>query len=146
MVKQEIMLNEYENNREDNVGSSNSRVKSRKIVQIKRTARLQRQGKNKARDTNDGLKAATDVLTRTFSFDEDDNENNDDRCQFVRLVWIQKRKAADENGEDQDFSRYRNKRKRVKLDNDDHVNRHKRVIGVAGCAFKPDYDLTISWL
>ena len=151
------MLNEYENNYDDNVGSSNSCVKNRKIVRIKRTARLQRQGKNDTRNTDDDdfiggptsttKEVATDAVTRAFAFDEvDDNKDENNGRQMVRLMWIQKRKAVDEDGKDQEFSRYLNRRKRVKLENDDNVNSYKKVMScVAGCAFKPDYDLIISW-
>uniref|UniRef100_A0A7S4EJI8 Uncharacterized protein n=1 Tax=Pseudo-nitzschia australis TaxID=44445 RepID=A0A7S4EJI8_9STRA len=111
---------------------NNNHVSKRTIVRIKRTTKFQTPGTIKAHiNTNGALVGHTPAtkteenLSRTPSLceNEEDSRNfNDDDAQH-------------------------NKRKRFKINQDDHVHTYKRVnIGAAESTFVPDYDLIVSWL
>ena len=92
--------------------------------------------------------AATNVpIVHTLSLYDDDTDhelNEADARRLVRLVLAPKRKIP--FPEDRDITGLHNKRKRAKLDEDDHVHsRLKRRMVVGTGAFKPDYDVIISW-
>jgi hypothetical protein len=130
----------------------------RKIVRIKRTARLRltRQKPKKARtNTEDdfagGTVAAskettTDVIIpHTFSFDNDnwhDKFSEADRRHLVRVVWIEKRKAV----QNKDSTGLRSSPKRIKLDEDEIVHGSSKESDTPKSNFQPDCDLIVTWL
>eukprot|EP00537_Pseudo-nitzschia_pungens_P014415 CAMPEP_0172390946 /NCGR_PEP_ID=MMETSP1061-20121228/7492_1 /TAXON_ID=37318 /ORGANISM="Pseudo-nitzschia pungens, Strain cf. pungens" /LENGTH=185 /DNA_ID=CAMNT_0013121463 /DNA_START=134 /DNA_END=691 /DNA_ORIENTATION=- len=86
---------------------------------------------------------------------KNDGKNNDNKTSnnsprfFIRSTRIPKRKLIIERTDDDDqhFSSFRNKRKKVKIHQGNHMNSYKRLyLDATGNAFKPDYNLTISWL
>lgn len=144
MVKQvETEKNSSENNNNNNNASHDDLKyinKNRKIVRIKRSAifrDITRKNESVLEDNNIKKKTTKIVVHRTHDAVVGGGDNEQ---QFVRLVWIQKRKAVDEHEEGQEFAHYRNKRKRIKFNDSDEAMR-------AGCTFKhkPDYDFIISW-
>ena len=152
MVKQvETEKNNSENNNNNNNASHddlNSIFKNRKIVRIKRSAIFRnstRKNESVSEDNNNIKKMTTKIVVVHRSTHDAvvGGGDNNEQQQVVRLVWIQKRKAVDDVHEEgqEEFSHYRNKRKRIKYnDSDDTAMR-------AGCTFthKPDYDFLISW-
>ena len=153
MVKQvETEKNNSESNNNNNNNAShddlNSIFKNRKIVRIKRSTifrDITRKNESVSEDNNNIKKKSTKIVVhrRTHDAVVGGSGDNYEQQQFVRLVWSQKRKAVvDEHEEEgQEFSHYRNKRKRIKYnDSDDTAMR-------AGCTFthKPDHDFIISW-
>ncbi|OEU14819.1 hypothetical protein FRACYDRAFT_269685 [Fragilariopsis cylindrus CCMP1102] len=155
MIKQvETEKNNSENNNNNNNASHddlNSIFKNRKIVRIKRSSAIFRDSTRKnesiSEDNNNFKKKTTKIVVVHRSTHDvavvGGSGDNYEQQQFVRLVWSQKRKAVvDEHEEGQEeFSHYRNKRKRIKFNDSD--NKAMR----AGCTFqhKPDYDFIISW-
>ena len=145
--------NEYK----DNLDVQIDHMINRKIVRIKRTARLRltRQKPKKARtntedDFTGGTTAAskettTDaIIPHTFSFDNDnwhDKFSEADRRHLVRVVWIEKRKAV----QNKDSTGLRGSPKRVKLDEDGSVHGSNKENDAPKSKFQPDFDLVVTW-
>ena len=154
MVKQvETEKNNSESNNNNNNNAShddlNSIFKNRKIVRIKRSVIFRdsiRKNESISEDNNAKKMTTKIVVVHRSTHDAivGGSGDNYEQQQFVRLVsWIQKRKAVDDVHEEgqEEFSHYRNKRKRIKYNDSDNTAMR------AGCTFthKPDYDFIISW-
>ena len=145
--------NEYK----DNLDVQIDHMINRKIVRIKRTARLRltRQKQKKAHDnTEDDFAGGTDaaskkttteiIIPHTFSFDNDnwhDKFSEADRRHLVRVVWIEKRKAVP----NKDSTGLCGSPKRVKLDEDESVHGSSKESDIPKSNFQPDFDLVVTW-
>lgn len=120
-------------------------MKKRKIVRIKRTGRVFRKKGKLVKQVS-----TTSIIARTVSFDNDkendysgDQSSGGNKCHLVGMVWMEKRKAV----QDDDSARLRcTPRKRAKLNEEETIRNRDVKSDSAKSNFQPDFDLIISWL